>query len=104
MIKSLRFQTRWLYHPVTVFLSIQVLWILLIVVWIRWYLEKHAQLREMAERLRAQAEVETGWFPLVEGGAAACPDPGRRHHDLHLLEQAAPAEQDAAGLRLQRDA
>lgn len=68
MNKSLRSKTRWLYHPVTVFLSIQVLWILLIVLWIRWYLEKHAQLREMAERLRAQAEVETGWFPLVEGG------------------------------------
>jgi signal transduction histidine kinase len=68
MIKSLRFKTSWLYHPVTVFLSIQVVWILLIVFWIRWYLEKHAQMREMAERLRSQAEVETGWFPLVEGG------------------------------------
>jgi signal transduction histidine kinase len=68
MIKSLRVTTRWLYHPVTVFLSIQILWILLLVVWIRWYLEKHAQIRQMAERLRSQAEVESGWFPLVEGG------------------------------------
>ncbi len=68
MKKPFRFNTRWLYHPVTVFLFIQVLWILLIVVWIRWYLEKHAQLREMAERLRTQAEVETGWLPLLEGG------------------------------------
>lgn len=60
-------KTSWLYHPVTIFLSIQVLWILLIVVWIRWYLEKHAQLREMAERLRTQVEVDgPGWFPLVE--------------------------------------
>lgn len=69
VIKFLRHKTRWLYHPVTIFLSIQVLWITLMVIWIRWYVEKHAQLREMAERLRAQADVEGfGWLPLVIGG------------------------------------
>ncbi len=69
MLKSVRFRSSWLYHPVTVFLTIQVLWIVLIVLWIRWYLEKHAQLRQMASMLRAQAEVERlGWLPLVEGG------------------------------------
>jgi signal transduction histidine kinase len=69
MLNKLRLKTSWLYHPVTIFLAIQVLWIMLLVVWIRWYLEKHAQLREMAERLRTQAEVERfGWLPLVEGG------------------------------------
>ena len=56
-VKTIRSKTRWLYHPVTIFLSIQVLWILLMVVWIRWYVQKHEQIREMAERLRAQAEV-----------------------------------------------
>ena len=30
----LRHRTRWLYHPVTIFLSIQVLWIILLVVWV----------------------------------------------------------------------
>jgi signal transduction histidine kinase len=69
MIKALKLKTRWLYHPVTVFLCIQILWILLMVIWIRWYIEKHTQLRALAERLRAQAEVEGfGWLPLVEGG------------------------------------
>lgn len=69
MAKNLRSRASWLYHPVTIFLSIQVLWILLMVVWIRWYLQKHAQVRELAERLRAQAEVEGfGWLPLLEGG------------------------------------
>ncbi len=69
MAKTFRSKTSWLYHPVTVFLSIQVLWILLMVVWVRWYFEKHAQLREMAEQLRAQAEVEgVSWLPLLEGG------------------------------------
>lgn len=68
-MKKVYLKTRWLYHPVTIFLGIQVLWILLMVVWIRWYIEKHAQLREMAERLRTQVEVDgLGWIPLVEGG------------------------------------
>ena len=69
MIKHIRFKTKWLYHPVTIFLTMQVLWVLLMVVWIRWYLEKHSQLREMAERLRTQVEADgRGWLPLVEGG------------------------------------
>ncbi len=68
-MKPIRLKTSWLYHPVTIFLLIQVLWVLVMVVWIRWYIEKHAQLREMAERLRTQVEVEgSGWLPLVEGG------------------------------------
>lgn len=69
MIKSIQLKTRWLVHPVTIFLSIQVLWVLLMIVWIRWYLEKHSQLRMMAERLRTQVEADgLGWLPLVEGG------------------------------------
>jgi signal transduction histidine kinase len=69
VIKKVCLKTGWLYHPVTIFLGIQILWILLMVVWIRWYIEKHAQLREMAERLRTQVEVDgVGWLPLLEGG------------------------------------
>jgi signal transduction histidine kinase len=69
VIKNFHLNTKWLYHPVTIFLSIQVLWILVMVVWIRWYIEKHAQLREMAQKLRTQVEVDgLGWLPLLEGG------------------------------------
>ena len=68
MITNIRLKTRWLYHPVTVFLLLQALWVLVMVVWIRWYIEKNAQLREMAERLRTQMEVEgMGWGPMLEG-------------------------------------
>lgn len=66
-MRALQIKTRWLYHPVTIFLSIQVLWILLMIVWIRWYVEKHAQVREMARQLRAQAVLEGWWIPLIEG-------------------------------------
>jgi signal transduction histidine kinase len=68
MIKTLRNKSRWLYHPVTVFLLMQVLWILLMVVWIRWYIDKHAQLRDLAERFRTQTELEGfTWIPLIVG-------------------------------------
>lgn len=68
MIKRIFLKTGWLYHPITIFLLIQVLWILVMVVWIRWYIEKHTQLRAMAERLRTQVEVDgLGWLPLLEG-------------------------------------
>ena len=68
MIKRFPLKTKWLYHPVTVFLSIQVLWVLLMVIWIRWYVEKHSQLREMAQQLRTQVEADgLGWLPLLEG-------------------------------------
>ncbi len=69
MIKALKFKTRWLYHPVTIFLFIQVFWILLMVIWIQWYVEKYSQLREMAGRLRTQVEIEGfEWLPLLVGG------------------------------------
>jgi signal transduction histidine kinase len=68
-VKRIRLKTSWLYHPVTIFLAIQVLWILLMVVWIQWYIEQSSQLRAMAERLRTQVEVEGfGWLPLLVGG------------------------------------
>lgn len=68
-MKKLHLKTSWIYHPITIFLAIQVLWILLMVIWIRWYVENHAQLRAMAERLRTQVEVDgLGWLPLLQGG------------------------------------
>jgi signal transduction histidine kinase len=68
VIKNIHLKTRWLYHPVTIFLSIQIFWILLMVIWIRWYFENHAQLSAMAERLRTQVDVDgLGWMPLLQG-------------------------------------
>ncbi len=68
MIKSLQQKTQWLYHPVTIFLVIQILWILVMVVWVRWYIEKQIELRAMAERIRAQAEIGGyAWMPLLVG-------------------------------------
>jgi signal transduction histidine kinase len=68
VIKKVFTKTGWIFHPITVFLFIQILWILLMVVWIWWYIEKNIQVRAMAERLRTQ--VEGGGFgvlPLLVG-------------------------------------
>jgi signal transduction histidine kinase len=68
MIKILRSVWHWLYHPVTVFLLTQVLWIFLMVVWIQWYIARYAQLRGIAEQFRTQAAVEGfTWIPLIVG-------------------------------------
>ncbi len=68
MVKAFKIKTSWFYHPVAVFLFIQVLWILLMVVWIRWYLEKHTQWIEMAQKLRTQVDSDVySWFPLILG-------------------------------------
>jgi signal transduction histidine kinase len=65
----MRSKARWLYHPVTIFLLIQVLWILVMVVWVKWYLEKDAQLSLLAQRLTSQNDADRlGWLPLVQGG------------------------------------
>lgn len=65
----MRSKARWLYHPVTIFLLMQVLWVLLMVLWVRWYLEKHAQLSQLAQRLTSQTDAERlAWLPLLQGG------------------------------------
>jgi signal transduction histidine kinase len=39
------------------------------IVWIRWYLENHAQLSQMAQRITSQTDIEQlGWLPLLQGG------------------------------------
>ncbi len=65
----MRSKARWLYHPVTIFLLMQVFWVMLMVVWVRWYLEKHAQLSQLAERFTSQTDSERlAWLPLLQGG------------------------------------
>jgi signal transduction histidine kinase len=66
---GMRRRARWLYHPVTIFLLMQILWVLLMIVWIRWYIDNHAQMRQMEEQLASQSqEAQLQWLPLLEGG------------------------------------
>lgn len=59
---------RRIFHPLITFISIQVFWICLLVSWIYWFLGRHRQLKELAERYQAEWLPETtDWLIMVEG-------------------------------------
>jgi signal transduction histidine kinase len=59
---------RRIFHPLITFIGIQLLWIFLLVSWIYWFLGRHQQLRDLADRYQAEWLPETtDWFILAEG-------------------------------------
>ena len=59
---------RRLFHPLITFISIQVLWICLLVFWIYWFLGRHQQFKDLASRYQAEWLPEkTDWLILTEG-------------------------------------
>jgi len=59
---------RRLFHPLITFIGIQVLWILLLVSWIYWFLGRHQQLKELANKYQVEWLPATGdWLILTEG-------------------------------------
>ena len=57
-----------LFHPIMVFIGVQIAWLLLMAVWINWYLENNLSIKQFAQELRPDlftAEVE--WLILFEG-------------------------------------
>ncbi len=57
-----------LFHPLITFISIQILWIFLLVSWIYWFLGRHQQLKELATRYQAEWLPDTtDWLILTEG-------------------------------------
>jgi len=59
---------RRIFHPLITFIGIQLLWIILLVSWIYWFLGRHQQLKELADRYQAEwLPKTTDWFILGEG-------------------------------------
>ena len=59
---------RRLFHPLITFISIQIIWILVLFFWIYWFLGRHQQIRELAGRYQAEWLPETtDWLILAEG-------------------------------------
>ncbi len=57
-----------LFHPLITFISIQVLWILVLIFWIYWFLGRHQQLKELAARYQTDwLPVKSDWLILTEG-------------------------------------
>ncbi|HEX9078456.1 MAG TPA: HAMP domain-containing sensor histidine kinase [Desulfuromonadaceae bacterium] len=59
---------RRLFHPVMAMIAIQVVWITLVVFWIYWFIGKHRQFRELAEKYRPELLGQgSNWMVMVEG-------------------------------------
>ena len=59
---------RRIFHPLITFIGIQILWILLLVSWIYWFLGRHQQLKDLANRYQAEwLPGKTDWLILTEG-------------------------------------
>lgn len=57
-----------LFHPFITFISIQVLWILVLVFWIYWFLGRHQQLKELADKYQTEwLPGNSDWLILAEG-------------------------------------
>ena len=55
-------------NPLVAFIGVQLAWILVVVVWIRWFLGRHRQLRALAEKYSPELVQEgLDWLILVEG-------------------------------------
>ncbi len=59
---------RRLFHPLITFIGIQIVWIVLLVLWIYWFLGRHQQLKDLAQTYQAELLPQTGdWLILTEG-------------------------------------
>lgn len=57
-----------LFNPIVAFVGLQILWVLVLLGWIGWFMGRHRQLRELAERYSPElAGSRIDWFILVEG-------------------------------------
>lgn len=61
---------RWikkLFHPLIAFIGIQLVWVLVVVFWIYWFIGRHKEFRDLAERYRPELAGRLDWIVLAEG-------------------------------------
>lgn len=59
---------RRIFHPIMTLIAIQLVWITLVVFWIYWFIGKHRQFRELAEKYRPELLGDgANWPVMVEG-------------------------------------
>ena len=60
---------RALFHPILVFIGVQIAWIGLMIVWVYWYFENRQNLAEFTKKLPPELlESDFNWIVLLEGG------------------------------------
>ena len=59
---------RALFHPIFIFIGVQVAWIVLMAVWINWYIKNNRKFQEFAQKIRPDLFAdELNWLILLEG-------------------------------------
>ncbi len=58
---------RKLFSPLMAFIGIQLVWLLVVFFWVRWFMDRHWELRQLAEKYSLVMPEGTDWFILVEG-------------------------------------
>ena len=59
---------RRLFHPFITFITIQIVWIFLLLSWIYWFLGRHRQLKDLAARYQTEwLPGKSDWLILTEG-------------------------------------
>lgn len=58
---------RKLFTPLIAFIGIQLVWVLVVVFWIYWFVGRHKEFRELAERYRPELAGKLDWIVLTEG-------------------------------------
>lgn len=59
---------RKIFHPVMALIAVQLVWITLVVFWITWFVDKHREFRQLAEKYRPELlGTAFNWPVMVEG-------------------------------------
>jgi len=56
-----------LFSPLMAFIGVQILWLFIVFFWIRWFMDRHWELRDLAAKYSVALPKGTDWFILVEG-------------------------------------
>ncbi len=57
-----------IFHPIIVFIGVQIAWIVLMAIWIQWYLKNRQDLKAFAERFQPDLFAsDLNWVVLLEG-------------------------------------
>jgi len=61
-------QLRRFFNPVSALVAIQLVWVLMVMLWVSWFVGRNRQWQELAARYRPELLAKgEGWFDLVQG-------------------------------------
>ena len=67
MIKNDMHYFRRLFNPFIAFIAIQLVWVVVVFFWIRWFMDSHSELQRLAEKYSHVLPKGADWLILVEG-------------------------------------